>query len=231
MVGDERAMISIVIPTLNEARALPHTLQSVAAHPETHEVIISDGGSSDATRDAALTHGARWVNGPRGRGAQMNTGARAAHCAPHEWLLFLHADTHLPAGALQALERLPPGVTWGGFQQAFDDTQPLLRAVSRLHNWRARRTRILYGDQAMFVRRRVFDSTGGFPECDLEDVQLSERLRAQACPVLMPLTVVTDARKFVAHGVVRSMVRIVALLLCHRYGLPLRGRRFLEAVR
>ncbi len=84
----------------------------------------------------------------------------------------------------------------------------------------------MYGDQAVFVRRSVFEVLGGFPAGDLEDVKLSERLRARRTPVLLPAVVVTDARKFLAHGIVRSTLRIVLILLCHRYRLPLAGRRF-----
>jgi hypothetical protein len=89
----------------------------------------------------------------------------------------------------------------------------------------------MYGDQAMFVRRPVFDASGGFPEEDLEDVKLSERLRKRADPVMLPQTVITDSRKFLAHGIVRSFARIVLILVCHQLRLPLAGRRFLEPVR
>lgn len=221
-------MISIVIPTLNEERALPATLACIAMHGPAHEVIVADGGSSDDTQAVAQRARARWVSGTRGRAAQMNLGARHA---TGEWLLFVHADTLLPSDALAAIAALPPQVEAGCFHQAFSGTHPLLKAISRLHNWRCERTQIMYGDQAMFVRRSVFDAVGGFPEGELEDVKLSERLRERAAPALLPLSVITDARRFHAQGIVRSMVRIVLLLLCHRYKLPLVGRRFFEPVR
>ena len=221
-------MISIVIPTLNEERALPQTLAHVAAQNAAHELIVSDGGSTDLTQTIARKAHAQWLHGPRGRGAQMNAGARRAQ---GEWLLFLHADTHLPCAALSAIEALPPQVEAGCFHQAFSDAHPLLRAVSWLHNWRCRRTHIIYGDQALFVRRGVFETLGGFSECDLEDVKLSERLRRRRAPVLLPATVTTDARRFLAQGIVRSTTRIVLILLCHRYKLPLVGRRFFDPVR
>ena len=221
-------MISIVIPTLNEERALPQTLAHVAAQNAAYEVIVADGGSTDLTQAIARKAPAQWLHAPRGRGAQMNAGARHAH---GDWLLFLHADTHLPCAALSAIEELPPHLEAGCFHQAFSDAHPLLRAVSWLHNWRCRRTHIMYGDQAMFVRRNVFEALGGFPESDLEDVKLSERLRRRCAPVLLPATVTTDARKFLAQGIVRSTIRVVLILLCHRYQLPLMGRRFFDAVR
>ncbi len=221
-------MISIVIPTLNEERALPQTLAHVAAQNAAYELIVADGGSTDLTQAIARKAPAQWLHAPRGRGAQMNAGARHAH---GDWLLFLHADTHLPCAALSAIEELPPHLEAGCFHQAFSDARPLLRAVSWLHNWRCRRTHIMYGDQAMFVRRNVFEALGGFPESDLEDVKLSERLRRRCAPVLLPATVTTDARKFLAQGIVRSTMRVVLILLCHRYQLPLMGRRFFDAVR
>lgn len=221
-------MISIVIPTLNEERALQQTLVHVAAQNAAYELIVADGGSTDLTQAIARKAPAQWLRAPRGRGAQMNAGARHAH---GDWLLFLHADTHLPCAALSAIEELPPHLEAGCFHQAFSDAHPLLRAVSWLHNWRCRRTHIMYGDQAMFVRRNVFEALGGFPESDLEDVKLSERLRRRCTPVLLPATVTTDARKFLARGIVRSTARIVLILLCHRYKLPLLGRRFFDPVR
>lgn len=223
-------MISLIIPTLNEARALPQTLACVTRQNRADEIIVADGGSSDDTERIARNAGARvqFISAPRGRGPQMNAGARLAR---GDWLLFLHADTLLPPGALAAIEALPPAVEAGCFHQAFSHDHRLLRTVSRLHNWRCQRTRIMYCDQAMFVRRGVFDALGGFPDGDLEDVKLSERLRERREPVFLPAMVVTDARKFLAHGIVRSTARIVLILLCHRYRLPLAGRRFFEAVR
>lgn len=221
-------MISIVIPALHEEKALPATLDAVRAQLGDHEVIVADGGSGDRTCAIAERAGARIVRSPPGRARQMNAGAR---CARGEWLLFLHADTLLPAGALEAIASLPATVEAGCFHQTFNHPHLLLLVISRLHNWRCRATWIMYGDQAMFVRRRVFEELGGFPEAHLEDVRLSERLRERAAPALLPAAVVTDARKFLAHGIIRSFARIILILVCHRLGLPLAGRRFLEPVR
>jgi rSAM/selenodomain-associated transferase 2 len=222
-------MISIVIPALDEEKALPATLAAVLAQRGVFEVIVVDGGSRDATcAIARAAPGVRLVSAQRGRAAQMNAGARAAR---GDWLLFLHADTLLPAGALEAIAALPPPVEAGCFRQSFNHSHPLLSLISRLHNWRFAITRVMYGDQVMFVRRPVFDASGGFPEEDLEDVKLSERLRKRADPVMLPQTVITDSRKFLAHGIVRSFARIVLILVCHRLRLPLAGRRFLEPVR
>ena len=221
-------LVSIVIPALDEEAALPATLAAIRAQAGPLEVVLADGGSRDRTCARARQAGARVARARRGRGAQMNRGAQLAR---GEWLLFLHADTLLPEGALEAIRRLPREVEAGCFRQAFDRPHPLLGAISRLHNWRCRRTGIMYGDQALFVRRAAFDAVGGFPERPLEDVLLSERLRERRRPVLLPLTVVTAARRFLAQGIVRSLARVLLILLCHRLGLPLAGSRFFDPVR
>ncbi len=221
-------MISIVIPALDEEKALPATLRAVRAQRGYYEVIVADGGSGDGTRSLAAASGARIVQSSRGRAPQMNAGARQAR---GEWLLFLHADTLLPEGALEAIAALPPATEAGCFRHSFNHPHILLSVISRLHNWRCRATAIMYGDQAMFVRRSVFEQVGGFPETHIEDVLLSERLRERAVPARLSATVVTDARRFLAHGIIRSFARVVLILVCHRLRLPIAGRRFFEPVR
>ncbi len=221
-------LVSVVIPALDEEHALPGTLAAIRAQRGPFEVILADGGSRDRSCALARAAGARVVRAPRGRGVQMNCGARLGQ---GEWLLFLHADTRLPAGALEAMRRLPREVEAGCFRQAFDRPHALLGAISRLHNWRCRRTGIMYGDQAMFVRHAAFDAVGGFPEQVLEDVLLSERLRGRRPPAMLPLTVLTGARRFVAQGILRSFARVLLILLCHRFGLPLAASRFFDPVR
>lgn len=194
-------MIPIIIPTLNEERALPLTLAHLAAQSTAHEIIICDGGSSDGTAGIARKAQVQWLNATRGRGAQMNAGARHAL---KDWPLFLHDGTLLPATALNAIMELPPHVAAGCFHQTFNHAHSLLRWVSWPHNWRCKHTRIMYDDQAMFLRCSVFEMMGGFPETDLEDVKLAEQLRNRTTPILLPLTVTTDARKFLSHGILRS---------------------------
>jgi rSAM/selenodomain-associated transferase 2 len=223
-------MISIVVPALNEERALPATLARVFEQVGEFEVIVVDGGSDDATRGIARGHaGVRLVEAPRGRAPQMNAGARAAR---GEWLLFLHADTLLPRDGLARIAALPEDIDSGCFEQRFSGDDWRLRLVSRLHNFRCRRTWVMYGDQAMFVRRRVFESLGGFPDVDqLEDVIFSERLARLARPTLVPAEVVTDSRKFVKMGVFRSLGRCLAILLCYELRLPLPTRAFFAPIR
>jgi rSAM/selenodomain-associated transferase 2 len=224
-------MISIIMPVLDEERTLPEALACLRGRPAMAELVVVDGGSRDATRAVAQAQtDVRLIDAPRGRASQMNAGARVAR---GEWLLFLHADTRLPADALERIAVLPEAVEAGCFQQAFDDSRRALRWISAVHNWRCRKTAIMYGDQAIFVRRRVFEAVGGYPACaELEDVRLSEVLRARASPVMLGATVVTDSRRFLAQGPLASTLRIIAILIQHRLGRrPVVGRRFFEPVR
>ncbi len=225
-------MISVIIPALNEERALPATLRAVFAQRREVEVIIVDGGSSDATCAIARNHAnVRFLSAPPGRASQMNAGARQAR---GEWLLFLHADTTLPANALQHLNALEgyAGCEAGGFRHRFSGKQWSLRLISWMHNLRCRLTHVFYGDQAMFVRRRLFEQLGGFPQASiLEDVLFGEKLREVTCPVLLDEYVVTDSRKFEQMGVWRSLWRVVLILVCHKLRLPIAGRVFFSPIR
>lgn len=225
-------MISVVIPALNEERALPATLDRLYAQPGDFETILVDGGSTDATRRIAGRYpGLRIEDAPRGRASQMNAGAGVAR---GEWLLFLHADTLLPEDALARIAELPADVSAGGFRHRFSGRGPTLRLVSLMDNVRCRATRVVFGDQAMFVRRTLFRQLGGFPDVErLEDVYFCDRLLARARPVLLDQAVVTDSRKFEEQGVWRSLARVGVILLCANLGvrLPRFSLRFFEDVR
>ena len=224
-------MLSIIIPALNEARALPATLEAVLQQRGEFEVVVVDGGSVDDT--LAIARGfpdVRVLSAPQGRAAQMNAGAGVAQ---GEILLFLHADTLLPSDAVRVLNQLEQeqDFTYGGFCHRFSGQHAALRFVSWLHNFRCRVTGVFYGDQAMIVRRSVFESLGGFPTGLMEDIRLSEKLRDNGEPRLLDLEVVTDSRKFEQMGPWRSLLRCLLILGCYELRLPIMGRAFFTPVR
>ena len=225
-------MISVVIPAYNEERALARTLDCLFSQAGDYEVILVDGGSSDATRRIALRYaGVQLVTAPKGRASQMNAGAMRAQ---GDWLVFLHADTLLPEDGFRCIAALPKKVAAGGFRHRFSGRGFGLWFVSLADNIRCRRSRIIFGDQAMFIRRSLFSRLGGFPDVErLEDVRFCEGLVKATNPVLLDQTVITDSRKFIQHGVWRSLSRVVVILLCVSFGrqIPRSSLRFFEDVR
>ena len=226
-------MISVIIPAYNEEKTLPDTLRALFQQPGVFEVIVVDGGSSDGTRPLARDHaGVRLLEAPKGRASQMNAGARAAR---GEWLLFLHADTLLPENALSRLNQweADPHYQAGGFTHRFSGDDWRLRLVSLLDNFRCRRTRIIFGDQALFVRRVLFQNLNGFPvQPILEDVAFCQKLVQAVTPVILEDCVITDSRKFVQTGIWRSLYRCMAILTRIELGLPIaRSYPFFKEIR
>lgn len=213
--------VSVIIPALNEGCHVAACLAAVAANAPA-EVWLIDGGSSDDTVSVARAHGASVVSSPVAqRAAQMNLGAARAS---GDVLLFLHADTLLPAHGLEVLRRTlaqDPRIVGGGFRRRFDHPSELLGFTSWLAGLRARGWGALLGDQGLFVRRTPFDALGGFPPINLfEDLEFSLRLRAVGHTVVLPATVLSSGRRFARRGVVRQTAR--DFLLTVRY---LRARR------
>jgi rSAM/selenodomain-associated transferase 2/rSAM/selenodomain-associated transferase 1 len=209
--------LSIVVPALNEAAGIAAMLAELAPLRRAgHEVIVVDGGSHDGTADAARPHADVLLTAPRGRAKQMNAGAAAA---TGDVLLFLHADTRLPADAVAAIAAALPtpdaGVRprWGRFDVDIDGRPRVLRLVAATMNLRSRVTGIATGDQGMFVTRALFAQAGGFPELPLmEDVALSRRLRDLAGrPACLAARVVTSGRRWEARGPWRTILLMARL--------------------
>jgi len=195
-------MLSIIVPTLNEAGGIVAALIRLAPpRRRGAEVIVADGGSEDGTAELAQPFANAIVVAPRGRASQMNGGAAAAS---GDVLLFLHADTILPDGAdaLISADR-----AWGRFDVRIDGRHPLLRVVAVMMNLRSRLTGVCTGDQAIFVRRSLFAEVGGYPIIPLmEDIALSKALRQRASPVCLAQRVTTSGRRWETRGVMRTIL-------------------------
>lgn len=191
-------------------------------------MILVDGGSDDATMQvAARFSGVRLLTSPRGRARQMNAGARAAR---GDILLFLHADTWLPAEALGAVSAAfeDARVVGGRFDVRFDSPRPVLRMIAFFMNLRSRASGISTGDQAIFVRREVFETMGGYLDMPLmEDIELTRRLKRQGRLAALPSRVTTSARKWEREGALRTMALMWALRFLYMVGVsPARLHRW-----
>jgi rSAM/selenodomain-associated transferase 2 len=200
-----RPALCIVVPVLDEAETLVPRLRALQRlRRRGVRLVVADGGSRDDTLAIAQAHADLAFLAPRGRAAQMNAGAAAC---PADVLLFLHADTELPAGADLLVRRATLGVhAWGRFDVRIDSPRLALRLVARLMNLRSRCTGIATGDQALFVRHELFQRIGGFPDLPLmEDIALSRELKRHGPPACLRERVTTSARRWEQHGVWRTI--------------------------
>ena len=197
--------LSIILPVLDESAAIGATLDALAPlRAVGHEVLVVDGGSQDNTVALCRGAGCQVLGSGRGRARQMNAGAARAQ---GEVLVFLHADTQLPARADMLIGlALQQGAFWGRFDVRIQGPSNLLPVIAALMNLRSRWSGIATGDQAMFVRRDLFQRLGGFADQALmEDIDLSRRLRAVAPPACLRQPVHTSGRRWQTHGVWRTI--------------------------
>jgi rSAM/selenodomain-associated transferase 2 len=203
---------SVIIPTLNAAACLPATL---SVFDERTEIIVADGGSTDATREHAAAFGARVIITPRGRGCQLVAGMAAAS---RPWMLLLHADTCLSPGWRDTLQQDP--MRAGYFRFVLDSGDPLARRLERIVAWRCRVLGLPYGDQGLFIHRDLLDAVGGMRPLPLmEDVDLIRRLGPRRL-VALPADAVTSARKWEADGYLRRSARNLLCLSLWFAGVP-----------
>ena len=211
--------ISIIMPVLDEAAAIAAKLAALAPlRTSGVEVIVVDGGSSDATAMLSSGGADQVLCATRGRATQMNAGAAAAS---GEVLLFLHADTALPDNALALVREglARTGKVWGRFDVTIDGDSRLLQVVATMMNLRSRLTGIATGDQAMFVRRDAFDAAGRFPEIPLmEDIALSRALKRLSRPVCLRAKVRTSGRRWDRNGALRTIALMWWLRLSYFLG-------------
>jgi len=214
--------ISIIIPVLNEQTVIVETLQRLQTLRKAgHELIIVDAGSTDNTKKLAAPLADYLLEQKkRGRARQMNAGAKFAH---NEILLFLHADTHLPADAeiliINGLAK--SGRQWGRFDVRLSGQAKLLRLVERLMNWRSCITGIATGDQAIFIQKSLYNKVQGFPEIPLmEDISLSKKLKRISPPLCIRKNpVITSSRRWEENGIIRTILLMWSLRLAYALGV------------
>jgi len=220
--------LSIVVPVLNEASSLAARLAALAPfRARGAELLVVDGGSEDNTLSLARAQADRALVAPRGRASQLNAGACAAQ---GEVLLFLHADTQLPANADALIAKcIDSGPHWGRFDVRIEGRHPLLPLVALLMNLRSRHTGIATGDQALFVRRDTFLALGGFAPMPLmEDIELSRRLKRIGPPACLNERVITSGRRWDQHGFWRTVALMWRLRAAFWRGVdaPTLARRY-----
>ena len=217
--------LSVIIPTLNEASELPETLKRARAIPEVKEIIVVDAGSTDDTQAIARDHNCIVIKSEPSRGGQLRLGAQRAS---GEVVLFLHADTWLPenAGAVIRETLARPLVIAGGFYKRFRDGGAL--PGSRLRCWLLwALTNRLFGDQAIFVKRKALEQCGGVPDVPLmEEFELCKKLAVRGRLALASATVLTSARKFREHGTLKTYWRMMGVSV--RYWLGASPQRLAE---
>ncbi|HEX7419222.1 MAG TPA: glycosyltransferase family 2 protein, partial [Thermoanaerobaculia bacterium] len=190
--------VSVVIAALNDEAWIAAAVDS-AFGAGMADVIVSDGGSADRTREIAAAHRARVITSLPMRSRQFNIGAKEAR---HDTIVFLHADTTLPPGAADAVSAALQRFEFGGFRISFAENVLKLRVAASMINLRTRITRCPWGDQAQFIRRAIFLRDGGYREIPLmEDYELATRMKRNA--TILPLAVTTSGRRFLEKGVLR----------------------------
>ncbi|MCA9264446.1 MAG: TIGR04283 family arsenosugar biosynthesis glycosyltransferase [Planctomycetales bacterium] len=210
--------VAVVMPALNESAVIQRAI-AAAWDAGADEVIVSDGGSSDDTVPRARLAGAQVVSSPAGRAIQQNRGAAVA---TSEVLLFQHVDNWLGPQAIDQIRRLETRdqPCLGAFRQQIDASGLLYRLLELGNAWRVQYRRLPFGDQGIFMSRRLFDQLGGFPTVRLmEDVVLMRVAARHVVPQLLPGPIHVSARRWQKHGVVRQTCRNFGLMAAYRCGI------------
>ena len=204
--------LSVVIPTLNAEQVLPSTLESLMEGVFAGvigDLVIVDGGSSDATNTIAKEVGATFLEATPSRGGQIFAGVSACKC---DWVLILHADSRLSQGWAELIPAAPDSERAYYFQLQFDAVGIAAWWVAKWANLRSKIFALPYGDQGILIHKSLLISVGGYPTAPLmEDVILARTLGRRLTAV--PITITTSAEKYIAQGWLRRGFLNVALLL------------------
>ncbi len=213
----QQPRLSIIIPTLNEAQIIQALLENLLLLPGV-EIVVSDGGSTDGTVKICAGLRITLIDGPAGRGRQLNRGAEAAQ---GKILLFLHADSQLePQVVEQIIAAVDNGHLWGCAQLAFDDPSVFFRRLAYFSNLRSRWLSVCYGDQAIFCQKDFFIKKGRFPEIIfLEDMAFSHLLRRQQKAWVVPGKVISSARRFQAGGPHKTLFKMQLIKILYLLGV------------
>ena len=213
-------MISIIIPVLNEEAHLGSCIEAVRQNDASCEIIIVDGGSFDRTIEIAESfQGVKVMKTPKGRGLQMNAGAFSA---TGDILLFLHADTILEDGWVQAIAGVvkDSSVAGGAFTFAIQNPSKKYRVVEEWVRLRCFLFRLPYGDQGIFVKRDVFHELGGYKNIPLmEDVDLIERMKGQGRIVILDTKALTSERRWGRKGLIYTAVMNQLIMFLYKIGV------------
>lgn len=211
--------LSIIVPIYNEMEVLPDLLSHLQQWKRHGcEIVLVDGGSEDGCGDVAQAIGFTVFHSGRGRALQMNTGAAQASGAA---LVFLHADTRLPDNGPKIILKALKLKSWGRFNVLIEGNHFMLSIVSLFMNLRSCITGISTGDQAIFVRKALFEEIGGFPEQPLmEDIEISKLLKRQGRPACINEKVTTSGRRWLTRGVWRTIWLMWRLRFSYWRGMP-----------
>ena len=212
--------LSVIVPMFNEEQAIARCLEAVRGAAPQAEILVVDGGSEDRSTELARPRCDRLIAAPRGRAAQMNAGAK---CAAGECLIFLHADTIVPPTFASDITKAlaDSAIAGGRFDVELDDDRPLFRVIGFMISERSRLSRTATGDQAIFVRRAVFERLGGFAQIPIcEDLEFTRRLKRAGAVACLRSRVRTSARRWQSEGVLATIVRMWAIRLLYLAGVP-----------
>jgi rSAM/selenodomain-associated transferase 2 len=220
--GKRTPHFSVIIPVLNESEGINEVISSLRAlEPDDGmELIVVDGDPSGSTINGVTSSCVRKVISDRGRARQMNRGAEVAE---GEILVFLHADTRLPEAAFPLINQAlsDRSLVAGAFDLGFETYKRIFKITEKYVQLRTRLTKVPFGDQAIFIRRRYFEKIGGYRDIPImEDVDLMKRIKRNGNRIaVIPEKVLTSPRRYETEGIVRCTLRNWVLQILFSLGV------------